>query len=156
MKCNLITLLLLSGLAGCGGIATNGPSGSNGTLGTDSMGNTIRPLIPNESIVLSKSLAIPAEALALGAAIYFVVDPLSPNWQIEEGRLSDNQFRIALRKKRFTTGGDGEAAQIFYRRAEKIVRDNGYTGYVVLEFGEGVESTVPIARRVAQGVIQIK
>lgn len=155
MKRNILLLTLL-GFAGCGGIATNGPPGSNGTLGTDSMGNTIRPMIPNESIVLSKSLTIPAEAMALGAAVYFVVDPLSPNWQIEEARISDNRFRIALRKKRFVTGGDGEAAQIFYRRAEKIVRDNGYTGYTVLEFGEGVESTVPIAQRVAQGVIQVK
>lgn len=151
-----ILLLTLLGLAGCGGIATNGPSGSNGTLGTDGMGNTIRPVIPNESIVLSKSLTVPAEAIALGAAIYFVVDPLSPNWQIEEVRISDNRFRIALRKKRFTTGGDGEAVQIFYRRAERIVRENGYAGYTVLEFGEGVESTVPIAQRVAQGVIRVK
>jgi len=155
MKRNIV-LLTLAGFAGCGSIATNGPPGSNGTLGTDSMGNTIRPMIPNESIVLSKSLSIPAEAMALGAAIYFVVDPLSPNWQIEEARLSDNRFRIALRKKRFTTGGDGEATQIFYRRAEQIVRDNGYAGYTILEFGEGVESTVPIARRVSQGIIQVK
>ena len=149
MKRNLITLLL-SCLAGCGGFV------NNGNLGTDSSGSTIRPLIPNEAVVLSKSLTIPAEALALGAAIYFVMDPLSPNWQIEEARISDNRFRIALRKKRFTTGGDGEAAQIFYRRAEQIVRENGYAGYTVLEFGEGVESTVPIAQRVAQGIIRVK
>jgi hypothetical protein len=149
MKRNLV-FLLLSGLAGCGSFM------NNGTLGTDSSGSTVRPLIPNETVVLSKSLTIPAEALALGAAIYFVVDPLSPNWQIEEARISDNRFRIALRKKRFTTGGDGEATQIFYRRAAQIVKDNGYAGYTVLEFGEGVESTVPIAQRVAQGVIQVK
>lgn len=149
MKHNLISLLL-SCLAGCGSFV------SNGNLGTDSSGSTIRPLIPNETVVLSKSLAIPAEGIALGAAIYFVVDPLSPNWQIEEARITDNRFRIALRKKRFTTGGDGEATQIFYRRAEQIVRENGYAGYSVLEFGEGVESTVPIAQRVAQGVIQVK
>ena len=151
-----ILLLVLLGLAGCGGFATNGSPGSNGTLGTDSSGSTIRPIIPNESIVLSKSLSIPAEAVALGAVIFFVVDPLSPNWQIEETRISDDRFRIALRKKRFTTGGDGEATQIFYRRAEQLVRDNGYAGYTVLEFGEGVESLVPIAQRVAQGVIQVK
>lgn len=150
MKRHLITLLLLSGLAGCGSFM------NNGNLGTDSSGSTIRPIVPNESIVLSKSLSIPAEALALGAAVYLVVDPLSPNWRIEEARIGDNRFRIALRKKRFVTGGDGEAAQIFYRRAEQIVRENGYAGYTVLEFGEGVESTVPIAQRVAQGVIQVK
>lgn len=150
MKRNLGTLLLLSGLAGCGGFM------SNGNLGTDSYGSTIRPIIPNESIVLAKSLSISAEALALGAVVYLVVDPLSPNWRIEEARMGDNRFRIALRKKRFVTGGDGEAAQIFYRRAQQIVRENGYAGYTVLEFGEGIESTVPIAQRVAQGVIEVK
>ena len=79
MKRN-ITLLVLLGLAGCGSFVTNDASV------TDSSGNAIRSIIPNKSIVVSKSLSIPAEALALGAAIYFVVDPLSPNWQIEEAR----------------------------------------------------------------------
>lgn len=144
-----IILPVLLGLAGCGSIATD-------TARTDGSGNTIRPIVPDKSIVLSKSLSIPAEALVLGAVVYFTVDPLSPNWQIEEARISDNRFRIALRKKRFTTGGDGEAAQIFYRRAEQIVRENSYAGYTVLEFGEGVESTVPIAQRVAQGIIRVK
>lgn len=129
LKRNVILLLPL-GLAACGGIATNGAPGTNRTVA--------------------------AEALALGAAIYYVVDPLSPNWQIEEARMGDNRFRISLRKKRFATGGDGEATQLFYRRAEQIVRENGYAGYTVLEFGEGVESTVPIAQRVAQGVIHVK
>ena len=129
LKRNVILLLLL-GLAACGGIATNGAPGTNGIVA--------------------------AEALVLGAVIYYVVDPLSPNWQIEEARMGDNRFRISLRKKRFAIGGDGEATQLFYRRAEQIVRENGYAGYTVLEFGEGVESTVPIAQRVAQGVIQVK
>lgn len=150
MKRNLSTLLLLSGLAGCGSFM------NNGNLGTDSSGSTIRPIIPNESIALSKSLSIPAEALALGAAVYLAVDPLSPNWRIEEARMGGNRFRIALRKKRFVTGGDGEAAQIFSRRAAQIVRENGYAGYTVLEFRESIESTVPIAQRIAEGVIQVK
>ncbi|OGT70854.1 MAG: hypothetical protein A3I78_06345 [Gammaproteobacteria bacterium RIFCSPLOWO2_02_FULL_56_15] len=149
MKHN-ITLLVLLGLAGCGSFT------SKGTSGADSSGNTIRPIIPNESIAIAKSLSIPAEALALGVVIYFVVDPLSPNWQIEEARIGENRFRISLRKKRFATGGDGEATQVFYRRAEQIVRENGYAGYTVLEFGEGVESTVPIAQRVSHGIIEVK
>lgn len=152
MKRDLVTLLLLSGLTGAGCSSLT----NNGNLGVDSSGNAISPLIPNKSLVLSKSLTIPAEAMALGAVIYFVVDPLSPNWQIEETRISDDRFRIALRKKRFTTGGDGEAAQVFYRRAEQIAMENGRAGYAILEFSEGVESTVPIAQRVSQGVIQVK
>jgi len=149
MKRNILLSILL-GLAGCGTIATDS------SLGTDSSGNTIRPIIPNKSLAVSKSLSISAEALVLGAAIYFVVDPLSPNWQIEEARMGGNRFRISLRKKRFTTGGDGEATQVFYRRAERIVRENGYAGYTVVEFGEGVESTVPIAQRVSRGIIQVR
>lgn len=152
MKYKRIALLLLSGLAvtGCNSLI------NNGTVGADSSGKPINPIIPNKSLILSKSLTIPAEAMALGAVIYLVVDPLSPNWQIEETRISNDRFRIALRKKRFTTGGDGEAAQVFYRRAEQIAMENGRAGYTILEFSEGVESTVPIAQRVSQGLIQMK
>ena len=149
VKWNVIWSVLLT-LAGCSSLATDG------TPGADISGNIIRPIIPNKSLVLSNSLSIPVEALALGAGIYFVVDPFSPNWQVEEARIGENRFRISLRKKRFATGGDGEAAQIFYRRAEQIVREFGASGYVILEFGEGVESTVPIAQRVAGGIIQVK
>ena len=60
-----------------------------------------------------------------------------------------------MKKKRFTTGGDGEAAQVFYRRAAQIVREQGGARYRVVEFSEGVESSVPIAQRVAQGVVEV-
>ena len=119
LKRNVILLLLL-GLAGCGGIATNGVPATSGASGLD------------------------------------IVDPFSPNWQIEEAPMADNRFRISLRKKRFAIGGDGEATQLFYRRAERIVRDNGYAGYAVLEFGEGVESAFPLAQRVSRGIIQVR
>ena len=112
-------------------------------------------LIPDRTLNISKSLTIPAEGIVAGALIYLVVDPLAPNWQIEQSQLDADRFRIALTKKRFTTGGDGEAAPVFYRRAEQIARANGGVRYRVLEFSEGIESTVPIARRVAQGVIEV-
>jgi hypothetical protein len=112
-------------------------------------------LIPDQTLNISKSLTIPAEGLVLGAIVYLIVDPLAPNWQIEQSQVDTDRFRIALMKKRFTTGGDGEAAPVFYRRAEQIARANGGTRYRVLEFTEGVESTVPIARRVAQGTIEV-
>lgn len=148
-KRNVMLPLLLT-LAGCSSIAVDG------TPGTDSSGSIVRPVIPNKSLVLSRSLSIPAEALAVGAGIYLIVDPFSPNWQVDEARIGENRFRISLRKKRFTTGGDGEAAQLFHRKAEQIVGEIGASGYTVLEFGEGVESAVPIAQRVAQGIIQVK
>ena len=145
---SVIALLVLLGVAGCGSIATD-PVRTDG-------GDTVKPVVPAKSLVLSESLSISAETLALAVAAYMVVDPLSPNWRIEEARIGKDRFRISLRKKRFTTGGDGEAAQVFYRHAEQIVRENGYAGYSVIEFGEGVESTVPIARRVSEGIIQVR
>jgi hypothetical protein len=144
--------LILAGvifIGGCSAIYSDPPA-------TDSSGNSVSTIIPNKSIALSKSLSIPVEGLVLGAVVYLVVDPLSPNWQIEEARIGEQRYRILLRKKRFTTGGDGESAQIFRRRAEQIARDAGRTGYTVLEFAEGVESNVPIAQRVSWGVIEIR
>jgi hypothetical protein len=44
---------------------------------------------------------------------------------------------------------------VFQRRAAQIARDSGAAGYRVVEFSEGVESHVLIARRVARGVVEI-
>ncbi|MBX9812859.1 MAG: hypothetical protein K2Y16_14800 [Burkholderiales bacterium] len=142
--------LLLPGLAGCSTLSAGGSPGS------DSAGNEIKTVIPNKTLNVSKSLRIPLEGLVLGAAIYLVVDPLSPNWQIEETRISKDDFRIALRRKPFASGGDGEAGQVFQRRAEQIARENGYSGYTIIEFTEGIESTLPVARRVSHGTIRLK
>lgn len=112
-------------------------------------------LIPNETLNISKSLSIPLEGIALGVVLYLIVDPLAPNWKIEQATLDANRFLISLKKKRFTTGGDGEAGQIFNRRAAQIARDNGAGNYRIVEYTEGIESNVPIAQRVAQGVVEI-
>lgn len=149
MDFKLIAGLLLLGLAGCGTLR------NDGSLGTDSSGNGIKPMIPNKSLQLSKSLSIPLEGLVLGTALYLVVDPLSPNWRIEESRLGGDRFRIALRRKLFASGGEGEAMQIFRRRAEQLARDHGDRGYTVLEYSEGIESTLPVAQRVAYGVVRL-
>ena len=132
--------VLLSLLAGCSGI--EGISSAN-------------TIIPPEVFTVSKSLSVPLESIAAGAVLFVIIDPLAPNWQIEERRLNDNRYRIAMRKKRFTTGGDGEAMPAFYRRAEQLMRENGAARYRVIEFTEGVDSGMPIAQRVAQGVVEI-
>lgn len=128
----------------------------DGSLGVDSSGGRVRPIIPNRSLQISKSLSVPLEGLALGVAVYLVVDPLGPNWRIEETRLAENLFRITLRRKPFATGGDGEAVRVFQRRAENIARDHGYAGYTILEYAEVIESILPAAQRVSFGVIQLK
>src|SRR5471032_2488046 len=86
-------------------------------------------IVPNETLGISRSLSIPLESVAAGALLYVIIDPLAPNWQIEESKLADGRYAIALKKKRFTTGGDGEAAQVFYRRAAQIVREQGGVRY---------------------------
>jgi hypothetical protein len=134
--------------AGCAAISSN-PS----TI--DAFGNPVSTLIPNKTLNLTPALGLSIENILLGAALYWAVDPLAPNWQLEQAPLGPDRVRISLRKKRFTSGGDGEAAQIFARRAEQVVRTGGYAGYTVMEYTEGIESSLPLAQRVAQGVVQL-
>lgn len=112
-------------------------------------------LIPAQTLNISSALRIPMESFAAGALLWVIIDPLAPNWHIEQTRLGENRFRIALRKKRFTTGGDGEAMPAFYRRAEQIASERGGGRYHVIEFSEGIDSEMLVARRVAQGVVEI-
>ncbi|MCE9638717.1 MAG: hypothetical protein K8S22_00975 [Betaproteobacteria bacterium] len=131
--------------------ATALASGCIGIDGVSSRG----VVIPNEALTLSRSVAIPFESIIAGAALYMIIDPLAPNWQIEETRYEGGRYLIAMKKKRFTTGGDGEAAQIFYRRAAQIANEQGGSTYRIVEYSEGVESNVLIAQRVAQGVVVV-
>lgn len=111
-------------------------------------------LIPNDELVLSRSVQIPADVIALGVGLFLVIDPLAPNWRVEQYDLGNGRYAIAMRKKRFTTGGDGESPQIFRRRVDQIQREQGFASYEVVEFSEGIESNVPIAQRVSRGVVQ--
>ena len=122
-----------------------------GMPGISSQNQIIQP----DAIPISRSLNIPLESAVAAAVVFAVIDPLAPNWAIEEMRLNDKRYRIAMRKKRFTTGGDGEAMPAFYRRAEQLVRDTGAASYRIVEFSEGVDSAVPISQRVAQGVVEL-
>jgi hypothetical protein len=134
-------------LAGCSSMVSHNPGA------TDASGNGVSTLIPNQSLQLTRKLALSAETLGIGAILYWVVDPLAPNWQLAQTSEGADRVRISLRKKQFTSGGNGEAAQLFSRRAEKLAREGGYAGYTVMEYTEGIESTLPLSQRVAQGVI---
>lgn len=146
---SLIALAAVLNLAGCGTL------GNGHNLGNDGAGDRIKTLVPNKSVSLTPSLQIPLEGLLLGAAVYWVVDPLSPNWQTEQMRIGEDSVRIALRRKPFVSGGEGEATQVFRRRAEQVTRELGYTRYSIVEFSEGIDSALPFAQRVAQGVIRL-
>jgi hypothetical protein len=137
----IVTAALLAG--GCKSIISDTSSSDSGYL------------IPNKSLNISKSISLPLEGLALGAAVFFIVDPLAPNWEVQHERIGADRYRLSLRMKRFTTGGDGEAMQVMRRSAERMVREGGYADYQLLQFSQGIESNVPIAQRVSSGVIQL-
>lgn len=114
------------------------------------------PIIPNASLKLTPNISISLENMLIGAAIYYFVDPLAPNWEGEMRRVSDDTFSIAMRAKRFrSTGGDGEAGRVFRRNAEQIMREGGYARYDVLSYSEGIESETLGAVRFAEGTIRI-
>jgi hypothetical protein len=114
------------------------------------------PIVPNASLKLTPNFSLSLESMLIGAAIYYFVDPLSPNWEGELRRLSEDTYSIALRSKRFrSTGGDGEAGRVFRRNAEQIVREGGFGGFDVLAYSEGIESEVIGAYRYAEGTIRI-
>lgn len=124
-----------------------------------STGTAGKPLIPNKSIQLmantSISLSSLATVAAVGAAIYVVYDPLAPNWEIEESRVNDDIYRFSLKMKRYHTGGAGESIQILKRRASQIQYEQGFGGYQILEYTEGIDSQTIGARRVAEGTIKL-
>jgi hypothetical protein len=114
------------------------------------------PIVPNASVKLTPNFSLSLENMLIGAALYYFIDPLSPNWEGELKRLSEDTYSIAMRSKRWrSTGGDGEAGRVFKRNADQIVQAGGYAGYQVLAYSEGIESEVIGAYRYAEGTIRI-
>lgn len=117
------------------------------------------PLLPDASVRLSAGTTLTVEEVVgigiAGALIYVVYDPLAPNWRIEEQAIDSERYQLALRAKSFRIGGDGEAAQIFRRRAQQLQREKGYAAYRIVDYVEGVDSGTPFTHRTAQGLIQL-
>ncbi|MCW5621432.1 MAG: hypothetical protein KIS79_10035 [Burkholderiales bacterium] len=118
------------------------------------------PVIPDKSIELTANQSVSyASALglaAVAAAAYYVVDPLAPNWEVVETQVADNRWRLALRRKNFTTGGDGEAIMLLHRHAERLAETQGYRSYQILQWQEGVQSDMPFAHRWARGEVELR
>ncbi|SMB30677.1 conserved exported protein of unknown function [Sterolibacterium denitrificans] len=116
-------------------------------------------LIPDKAFQLSSSFGLPLEKIVFWGAYagiaYLVLDPLAPNWEIEQAPLPDNHVHLALKMKRVHAGGAGEARQLFQRRARELVQYGGFDGYEIEEYSEGVESSVLGSQRVASGVIRL-
>ena len=144
--------LLAAALSGCAALGAPNGSAQSGANGIDAA----QQLLPTNPLLLASALALPPQAAMATALAYVATDPLGPMWRIEEAQLAPQRYRISLRKKRYVNGGDGEAAGVFRRHAEKIASTQGAAGYVTLEFTESVESTFPLAQRVASGVIELR
>jgi hypothetical protein len=140
----LIALLLVFVLSACGS-TTERSFPNSGTM------------IPNATLKVSPSLSIALEKVviwgALAGAAYLVLDPLSPNWDIEEAPLGDEHVHFSLKMKRFYAGGAGEARVVFNRRAKELMRLNEFDGYQVVEYSESLDSSVLGSQRKAEGVI---
>lgn len=159
------TLLLAGFLAGCSTTqtaTTTKPTGVGGGI-VDAVTNTATsiiggPLIPDTSISLGPSVSYPLEKLVywgswVGAA-WLILDPLSPNWEIQEARFPENHVHFSLKMKRYYAGGAGEARAVFHRRAKEMMRASGFTGYEVVEYAEGMESSMLGSQRTAEGVVR--
>lgn len=145
----LATVLVVFGMAGCGGFSSRlaGNLPRNGSV------------IPNSTFQVTPSLAIPLEKMVFwgiyAGAAYLILDPLAPNWEIEEAPLPNNHIHLDLKMKRYYSGGAGEARVVFHRRAKDLVRYGGFEGYEVLEYNESLESSVLGSQRASQGVIRL-
>lgn len=139
----LLGLCILAGaLAGCN--TTPNQPDATGSFGfSASMLKTPYSMVPGINPVI------------LGAGAAAIINGLLPNWSLEDMPIGGDRYRIFLRKKTFSSGGDGEAAQLFKYRAEQITASRGYYGYQILEFTEGLDSGALGTQKVAQGIIQI-
>ena len=145
MKSRALICALLAGalgvLAGCSSMDDyNGP----------------RTLIPARQLNVSPSFMPSVESIVAAGIVWFIVDPLAPNWKVEVTSLGRNRYALELTMKRFITGGEGEGAAVVRRTGEKLRQSGGYDAFAVLEYSEGIESRVPIAQRVAHAVIEVR
>jgi hypothetical protein len=117
------------------------------------------PIVPDTTLNVTKSIQIPLDKIVTwglyAGAAWLILDPLAPNWEIEQADFPERHFHLSLKMKRVYAGGAGEARVAFHQRAKDLMRENGYEGYSIVEYNEGLESSVLGSQRVAKGVIQL-
>ena len=162
----LLMLFLGCGLAGCTTLdSVNQASGKvesqpavglpqNHTVGAETLGAAGALLVFGHPV---SALGLPGEIFSAkqSALLYIIYDPLAPNWTIKERPLDPDTYHLSLRAKHFRTGGDGEAMQILKRRALQLQREKGFSGYRLLDYSEGLESSTPFTYKVSEGTIQL-
>lgn len=113
-------------------------------------------LLPTAAVVALDNGYVKIPAVAAAVAVYALVDPLAPNWTIQEARVGEERYRLVLRMKALHAGGDGEARQVFARRALQLASQPGFAGYDVTAWEEGIDSNRPFSQRVALGEIRLR
>lgn len=151
-RSRILPRLVLAGalagvLAGCGTLNPSGDIPKNSTL------------IADANLRISPNYSITVEKIVFGAAgaalLFYIYDPLAPNWESREELVAEDTYRLSMQMKRFHIGGDGEAALHFRRWAEALRQETGASGYRVLTLTEGIDSSTPIARRYAEGTVRL-
>jgi hypothetical protein len=149
-----LLLAALAGLlSGCGAMNYPGPSALDGNFPAQG------PILPDTALNLTKSVQVPLEKIVnwglYAGAAWLILDPLAPNWEIEQASFPERHFHLSLKMKRVYAGGAGEARVVFHQRAKDLMRQNGFDSYAVVEYSEGLESSILGSQRVARGVIQL-
>ncbi|MGE5467354.1 MAG: hypothetical protein ACM3Y9_08020 [Ignavibacteria bacterium] len=148
MKRTLLLTGLTAGLSGC--MLLSSPTGTMPRSGA---------FVPDTTVNVTSTLAVKLEKLvywgAYAGVAYLILDPLAPNWDIEQAEFPADQYHLSLHMKRYYNGGAGEARDVFHRRAKDIAREHGFDGYQVMQYTEGLESSVLGPQRNAQGVIRL-
>lgn len=86
---------------------------------------------------------------------YTLVDPLAPNWEITETRLSESRVAFKLRMKDFNLGGMGEAPMVLARRAASLSAEQGMAGYQIDRYEEALDSRIIFPHRTAYAEVQL-
>lgn len=140
-------------LSGCGAMNYPGPSALDGNFPAQG------PILPDTALNLTKSVQVPLEKIVnwglYAGVAWLILDPLAPNWEIEQASFPERHFHLSLKMKRVYAGGAGEARVVFHQRAKDLMRQNGFDNYAVVEYSEGLESSILGSQRVARGVIQL-
>lgn len=151
MRAKLVALAVAGLLAGCNTISV--PTNLSGNLPRSGT------VVPNTTFNLAPALSIQLEKMVYwglyAGTAYLILDPLAPNWSIEQAQFPSDQYHLSLHMKRYYAGGAGEARVVFHRRAKDLMRERGYDGYQVMEYNEGLESSVLGSQRTAEGVIRL-
>ncbi|MBL8446184.1 MAG: hypothetical protein JNJ44_02095 [Zoogloeaceae bacterium] len=130
----------IAALVGCSSVQ----EGSSAAVGAVSAG-----------MLAQKASYLKPEYLAAVGVAYALYDPWAPNWEVDVVSLGDQRVRFELRLRALHTGGEGEARQVVLRSAERVSREQGYSGFELLRYEEGVESSRPFARRQALAEVRL-